>query len=322
MASEFFTRLRRDFTEGVLDAEMNDTQTTVTFPEFADLPLSSVGGGYGRFYAVIIEEEVIHITNHHGDGQVTVQRGREGTTAVAHPIGTPWRHGPTMQDFTPTFTEDPEAQTSWYGLNEDSADIVAGLAPYSGRYRSFFAGMYIYVDEYVDVANVTGTTIVGSRAGTYDNCEYSTIVGSNAGADESKRATVIGAQAYTWSGDDLIAIGRYTYAETDDANTHGAIAIGNDAYAYGGATVVGTGARCASPNEKGVAVGHQAEVFAPNAVALGADTEATQANTVAVGDRDIELQGNGRGIILRSPNGSLFKLTVDNNGDLTTDPVT
>jgi hypothetical protein len=33
----------------------------------------------------------------------TITRGQEGTSAPAHITGVPWAHGPTAQDFAPTY---------------------------------------------------------------------------------------------------------------------------------------------------------------------------------------------------------------------------
>jgi hypothetical protein len=58
-----------------------------------------------------------------------------------------------------------------------------------------------------------------------------------------------------------------------------------------------------------------------NTVALGVETETAREDSIAVGDRDIEIQGAGRGVILRSPNNTLYRLTVDNAGALLVTPL-
>ena len=56
-----------------------------------------------------------------------------------------------------------------------------------------------------------------------------------------------------------------------------------------------------------------------NSVALGTDTVATRDNQVTVGARDLEITG-GAGVVLSSPDGARWLLTVDNSGQLTASP--
>jgi hypothetical protein len=54
-----------------------------------------------------------------------------------------------------------------------------------------------------------------------------------------------------------------------------------------------------------------------NSVALGSDTVATRDSQVAVGARDVEISG-GAGIVLTSPDGTRWLLTVNDDGSLST----
>src|SRR5690625_826890 len=68
----------------------------------------------------------------------------------------------------------------------------------------------------------------------------------------------------------------------------------------------------------GVALGYQASVTSADSVAIGANTATTASNQVAVGPRDVEIQDPARGVILRSPNGTRYRLTVADDGALST----
>lgn len=87
----------------------------------------------------------------------------------------------------------------------------------------------------------------------------------------------------------------------------------------------------ASPSAS-IAVGYGTTVSANNAVALGATARAEHAGSVALGQgsvttaaqqvmagpRDIEITDASKGIVLKSPNGTRFRLTVADDGTLTT----
>jgi hypothetical protein len=61
------------------------------------------------YYVVIFEpntasEEIDYLTAYTaGSFDGTVTRGVEGTGAPAHALGVSWTHGPTAQDFAPTY---------------------------------------------------------------------------------------------------------------------------------------------------------------------------------------------------------------------------
>ena len=84
------------------------------------------------------------------------------------------------------------------------------------------------------------------------------------------------------------------------------VIIGHDAYAGGGGRV---------------AIGSGAEANHPNSVAIGQGTTTTGSAQVSVGPRDVEVTDPTKGIILRSPNGTRFRITVGDDGTLTTVPV-
>jgi hypothetical protein len=72
---------------------------------------------------------------------------------------------------------------------------------------------------------------------------------------------------------------------------------------------------------RATALGALSKATHANAVALGVETETARADSLAVGDRDIEIQGVGRGVILRSPDNTLYRVTVSNAGALVVTPL-
>lgn len=111
--------------------------------------------------------------------------------------------------------------------------------------------------------------------------------------------------------------------------TDGGIAIGRTATARDGvaigyqAATVGTVSKCVMIGRtatvaanNGTAVGDTATVAAghTDAVALGQGSTTQRSASVAVGPRDIESTGNGKGLILRSPNGTAYRITVSDAG--------
>ncbi len=63
-------------------------------------------------------------------------------------------------------------------------------------------------------------------------------------------------------------------------------------------------------------LGYQARANHDNSVALGVNTATSAADQVMVGGRDIEITEATKGVVLRSPNGSRWRLAVDNSGNL------
>ena len=93
----------------------------------------------------------------------------------------------------------------------------------------------------------------------------------------------------------------------------GSLAVGQGAQAnYSGGTAVGRSAVAANSNA--VAVGHNTYA-GQNSVALGTGT-GSDPNTVAIGDRDLHIQGNGKGVQLRQPNGTTCMVTVNDSNQL------
>ena len=69
-------------------------------------------------------------------------------------------------------------------------------------------------------------------------------------------------------------------------------------------------------NTGSISIGYNTQSTADNAVALGSDVIANRANTTSV--TELEVQSNGGGVVLYSPNGTGYKVTVTDGGLLQT----
>ena len=110
-------RLRFDKVQAVLAEDATAQATTLTFEE----PLAGAAGALPtvadeQVLAVVVDDEIVHVTSYaSGATTATVARGREGTTAVAHPAGTTCVHGPTAADFAVEVPPDSAATVSVRG---------------------------------------------------------------------------------------------------------------------------------------------------------------------------------------------------------------
>ena len=81
------------------------------------------------------------------------------------------------------------------------------------------------------------------------------------------------------------------------------------------------GYRALAGADFGTAVGSGARAAHLRSVALGSTTTTTADDQVMVGTRDVEITSATRGVILRSPNGTRYRVTVTNAGALTVSAV-
>lgn len=132
--------------------------------------------------------------------------------------------------------------------------------------------------------------------------------GTAVGAES--KANGAGAVAVGYRADAALSGG--TSVGGQSVSSSNAIAVGREANA--GSNGVALGRLAKTPTNGGVAVGNNAQANHTGAVALGRDVVTARVDSVAVGPRDIELQGNGKGVIMRSPNGTLYRLTVSDAG--------
>ena len=80
---------------------------------------------------------------------------------------------------------------------------------------------------------------------------------------------------------------------------------------------VGVGYRAVCGADKAMSLGANARADHAGSVALGSDTLTTLSGQVMVGPRDVEITDATKGIVLKSPAGSRYRVTVSNTGTLT-----
>lgn len=107
-----------------------------------------------------------------------------------------------------------------------------------------------------------------------------------------------------------------TASQTDDPPLLWSLSLGLQAVAAGDGLALG---RASTAGERSVALGAGAKATHEGSVALGARTATTNDAQVMVGDRNLELLPDdpataNRGIIMQSPDGTRWMLTVDNAG--------
>jgi len=96
------------------------------------------------------------------------------------------------------------------------------------------------------------------------------------------------------------------------------VAIGrNAAAAQADTTAIGAGAETVSGLGNQTAIGRNAKTLHSNTVAIGEGSVAERANSICVGSRDIESTRNGGRIYLKSPDGTLRYISINNSGEVT-----
>jgi hypothetical protein len=175
-------------------------------------------------------------------------------------------------------------------------------------------------------------TVVGSSSQYFGAIgDNSTIIGSNINASAAtsfNNSTMLGANFNlpAASNNDLTAIGTGLSIVGDCSNSIimgliASITTSNDAVGIGrqviidnaaGGTAIGPNTTVSAPGAS--AIGLQAIASAQNAIALGKSVVANRIDTATV--TKLEIQEVGAGIIMYSPDGTAYQLTVANGGTL------
>ena len=194
----------------------------------------------------------------------------------------------------------PPQRGTLHPASADSGRVFGGKVTGANPFRSVAVGPYA-------VAGLGSDAVaVGNKA-------------QAAATAVNPQGTAVGAEANA-NGAGAVAVGYRADAAVSGATAVGgqsvsstnAIAVGREANA--GSNGVALGRLAKTNTNGGVAVGNNAQANHTGSVALGRDVVTARADSVAVGPRDIELQGNGKGVIMRSPNGTLYRLTVSDAG--------
>lgn len=285
--------------------------------------------GFGSCYVEYEGAVVFGWTTNNGYGAPLLITASDGITAA--PIYVNYVNGPVSASATIERIVITPWGTMIAAVAHESGNLIV-----TGDVRGVFGSPVATLDS----GNVLGGLRTGyvrslavgpARAGT-----DSVAVGAGAVADSIQtlqRSVAVGVEAK--AGYRSVAVGRSANADGNDR-----VAIGDASVAGSSSTAVGytaiTGAQCvavgknsnagnngtvigygATSSASGDAIGENAKGQHTNGVAIGRNTQTARTNSVAFGDRDIELQGNSRGVILRSPNGTLYKLTVSDAGAVT-----
>lgn len=145
------------------------------------------------------------------------------------------------------------------------------------------------------VATGNRSIAVGNRATA--PAGNSVVVGVEANS-VGANCVVIGDLAKTTTGSDSVVLGR-----SAEAGAQWGVAIG-------------TNAKTTAQNSVAVGLGAIASHLESVALGRGSTTEVT--NSVSVGERDLQILGNGtKGIVMRSPDGTRYRLQIANGGTIT-----
>lgn len=347
-------RLLRNFLKGDLDASVTDTDTTLSSPGFADLPVVSspdtmilvldpLESGNGPEIATVTD---------HADGAttVTVTRGDENTTAASHDSGTAWIHAVTQNYLTSgnalggdsTLTEDTSVHPTATANNSsiDGRGATAVGAGSSAGPRCVAIGRDANTSDrgtavgHGSTATDTNSAAVGNSATGNINSVAIGGLADASGAGSVGAAVVVGSSSSV-SGRESVSIGESAsavragigigYAASAGASGElYAIAIGHNASATGHTTVSGTsrgsivvgGAATDNGNSSSIVIGGGASTNGPGAVVLGRDASADSSQTVAVG-RDASAQNTYGVAVGEAATADYGGVAVGNGSDAT-----
>ena len=183
--------------------------------------------------------------------------------------------------------------------------------------RSLFFGLDAGVDN-------TGTqqTAIGELAGYQNSGLQCFQAGSRAGYQNTGAQQVaVGRRAGEGNKRlQQVAVG-FEAGMTNDGDYCTQIGVGAGKSNTGSNQVaVGRNAGEGNTAHNTTSVGAMASAIHLNAVALGYQAQSQRADSVCVGARDIESTKNGGRILLKSPNGTLYALSVSDSGELSASP--
>ena len=152
--------------------------------------------------------------------------------------------------------------------------------------------------------NGTGDSImIGGGGQASDN---SVAIGQSAVAISTSIALHANSRAV---GDRCVSIGRAT-----DVSGNQAVGIGGEGSTVSGAQAVGVGSGISISGDNSGGFGFKTATSANGAFAIGNGVNAQKVNTTSV--QELEIQTVAGGITMYSPNGTEYKLTVNDAGDL------
>ena len=187
----------------------------------------------------------------------------------------------------------------------------------SNSYHGSQSGTVIGSDSQYFGANGPSSTIVGSNINASASTSFQNSILIGAGftlpADQQNDLTAIGT-GLNISGNcsNSITMGLVaTLASSNDA-----VGIGRQNNISGSSGGTALGANTSVTAAGGTAIGQLASVTASNAVAIGASVVGARANTATV--NKLEIAEVGAGVIMYSPDGTAYQVTIANGGAIIT----
>lgn len=233
--------------------------------------------------------EIVHVTGASGN-DLTIERGKEGTTDAAWPTGTQVGMRVTagvMDSLMWTLLVKGVATGSGIAIGgEDAADLVAAAGAYADRSMALMPG---------SEATETDAFAAGNGSGAYGVRAFALAAGSAYGDD----ATAVGVGSESYGNRSCALAGGYAYADDSfaaglnaratglqSAALFGGQATGDESFAWGdGAIASGFGA---------IALCSAADAYGDRAVSIGFSATAGE-DSIAIGSGASATQGAGTG---------------------------
>ena len=192
-----------------------------------------------------------------------------------------------------------------------AAGLVSGTGPDSMQSAASLTANPASAGQTRDIALGDGCFTSGGQdniiiGGGGQSSDGSVVIGVGAVAISTSIALHDSARA---TGDRSVSIGR----ATDTSGTQ-AIGISGEGGTVSGAQAVGVGSGCNITGDNSGGFGFQTATSANGAFAIGNGVNAQKASTVSI--QELEVQTVGGGVIMYSPNGTEYKLTVSDAGAL------
>ncbi|MFW6344806.1 MAG: hypothetical protein ACOC0M_00520 [Halomonas sp.] len=242
-------------------------------------------------YALTLDDgegkvEILHVTGADGD-ELTIERGKEGTSDATWPVGT------TVEMRLTAGALSAIRDMITYGPAGDSLVILAddsGLDDSSSWQENLFIGPDSTITE-ASAGDVRGAMLLGI-GNTLEGCEEGMVIGYYATiSHDSYAALALGQYAEVIGRSDQAntqgtAIGPYAKATCDVADSYGfSLAVGSGAQAHN-SNASAFGAYTEAEGDSSLAIGSYAttSAAATNSVSVGVSSETTAAETIAVGN--------------------------------------
>lgn len=208
-----------------------------------------------------------------------------------------------------TIAVGPGCTSSSFGAVSVGVKATAGANDIAIGYNAVVGGTNGVAIGRDATANGNQAVVIGSLSSS--NYDRSVLIGQQI-VDTGTQNVLIGydvdvTSAGTWN----VVIGAFA-----DADSSSNVVVGRIAKSQGTrGTAIGA---FADTITKGVAIGYAAVCDTADSVAIGDSTNTDIPSSVAIGPRDLHVQNATKGVILTSPNGTKYRITVDDAGALST----